>query len=153
MVVLAFAEDSIQLIPDGTLLLNVIIIVVMVAVLNRTLLKPINNILKEREALTAGRLSEAEKTVARVHELLAQYEQELRQARADGYRLMEQQRLAALRVREQKLNDLKDEISASVSKEKAALADQAGALKNTLAAEAHQLAQEISSQILRRPVH
>ena len=46
---LGFAENSIQLVPDGTLILHVIIILVMVFVLNATLYKPINRILEARE--------------------------------------------------------------------------------------------------------
>ena len=45
------AEASIQLVPDATLLLHLVLVVVMVFVLNRTLLKPINDILSEREKL------------------------------------------------------------------------------------------------------
>ena len=55
--VLGFAENSIQLVPDGTLILHVIIILVMVYVLNATLYKPINQILASREKRTRGRLS------------------------------------------------------------------------------------------------
>ena len=46
---LGFAENSIQLVPDGTLLLHVLIILVMVYVLNATLFRPINRILEARE--------------------------------------------------------------------------------------------------------
>jgi len=38
---LGLAENSIQLVPDGTLILHVLIILVMVYVLNATLFKPI----------------------------------------------------------------------------------------------------------------
>ena len=38
------AETSIQLVPDGTLLLHLLMVAIMVFVLNRTLLKPINQI-------------------------------------------------------------------------------------------------------------
>ena len=38
------AEASIQLVPDGTLLLHLLMVAVMVFILNRTLLKPINQI-------------------------------------------------------------------------------------------------------------
>ena len=38
------AEASIQLVPDATLLLHLVLVVVMVFVLNRTLLKPINDV-------------------------------------------------------------------------------------------------------------
>ena len=41
------AEAQIQLVPDGTLLLHVLMVAVMVFILNRTLLKPINEILAE----------------------------------------------------------------------------------------------------------
>ena len=52
-------EASIQLVPDGTLLVHLVMVVVMVFILNRTLLKPINQILEEREKQVAGRLKEA----------------------------------------------------------------------------------------------
>jgi F0F1-type ATP synthase membrane subunit b/b' len=48
MTFVAFAENSIQLVPDGTLFLHIIIILLMVFVLNATLFKPINRILEER---------------------------------------------------------------------------------------------------------
>ena len=71
--VLGFAENSIQLVPDGTLILHVIIILVMVYVLNATLYKPINQILESREKRTRGRLSEAQETLKSVKEKLAKY--------------------------------------------------------------------------------
>ena len=58
--VLGFAENSIQLVPDGTLILHVIIILVMIYVLNATLYRPINQILESREKRTRGRLTEAQ---------------------------------------------------------------------------------------------
>src|SRR5947209_1129969 len=61
---LGFAENSIQLVPDGTLLLHVLIILVMVYVLNATLFRPINRILEARDKRTRGRLTEARKSSA-----------------------------------------------------------------------------------------
>src|SRR5947208_13696459 len=82
---LGFAENSIQLVPDGTLLLHVLIILVMVYVLNATLLKPINRILEARDRRTKGRLSEAEEILRDVSEKLTAYERALRQARGEAY--------------------------------------------------------------------
>ena len=65
--VLGLAENSIQLVPDGTLILHVIIILVMVYVLNATLFKPINQILESREKRTRGRLSEAQEVMKSVN--------------------------------------------------------------------------------------
>ena len=62
---LGFAENSIQLVPDGTLILHVIIILVMVWILNKTLYKPINRILEAREKRTRGRMSEAQEILTR----------------------------------------------------------------------------------------
>ena len=68
---LAFAE-SIQLIPDGTLLIHIVIIISMVFVLNRLLFKPINKILNDRERLTTGSSTEAHGILRRVEEVAAQ---------------------------------------------------------------------------------
>ena len=54
------AESSIQLVPDGTLLLHLLMVALMVAVLNRTLLKPINKILADRDKHILGRVDEAQ---------------------------------------------------------------------------------------------
>src|SRR5919112_6242732 len=95
---LAFAE-SIQLVPDGTLLVHIAIIITMVFVLNRFLFRPVGRILSEREARTRGRTGEARETVQRVKDSLARYETSLRQARAEGYGLLEQQQSAAYEER------------------------------------------------------
>ena len=53
------AETSIQLVPDATLLLHLVMVVVMVFVLDRTLLKPVNRILSERDKEVKTGLSAA----------------------------------------------------------------------------------------------
>ena len=84
MTFVAFAENSIQLVPDGTLFLHIIIILIMVFVLNATLFKPINRILEERERRTRGRSGEAHDILQRVEEKVTQYERTLREARSEG---------------------------------------------------------------------
>ena len=54
MVFLALAENSIQLVPDGTIFLHIALILLMIWVLNRTLFKPVNRILETRERMTGG---------------------------------------------------------------------------------------------------
>jgi len=148
----ALAEGSIQLVPDGTLLLHLVVILIMVGVLNATLFRPINRILAERELLTSGRLSEAQSTLAKVRDRLARYERELREARAESYRLLEQERLQALRERETQIASVKEEVAVWVSKEKANLAHQAARAQSTLKVEARSIAVEIGSQVLRRRI-
>ncbi len=152
MTLLAFAENSIQLVPDGTLFLHILIILVMVFVLNATLFKPINRILEERERRTRGRSGEAHDILQRVEEKVTLYERTLREARATGYQLMEQERAAALSERQASLNAVKDEINSSVAEQKEAIHAQVEDARATLEQEARRIAAEIGSQILHRPI-
>src|SRR5216117_328254 len=109
MIFLALAENSIQLVPDGTLLIHVALILVMVYVLNRTLFKPINKILADREQKTRGQLGAAGDILQRVEEGLSRYERSLFEARAEGYKLLEQERAAAMKNRQERLEVERDE--------------------------------------------
>src|ERR687894_2480284 len=109
------AEASIQLVPDGTLLLHLLMVVVMVVVLNRTLLRPINHILSEREKLVTGRLREAEAMAAESEEKRKQYQDTLREARTAGYKLLEKERTEGLKEKDQKVRQYRDELSREVS--------------------------------------
>jgi len=152
MTFLAFAENSIQLVPDGTLILHIIIILVMVFVLNATLFKPINRILEERERQTRGRSSEAQEILRRVEEKLTHYEHTLREARAEGYRLMEQERATAMSERQAKLNAVREEINQLIAGEKEAIRAQAEEARSTLEKDTRRIAAEIGAQILHRPI-
>jgi F-type H+-transporting ATPase subunit b len=152
MISLAFAENSIQLVPDGTLILHIVIILVMVFVLNATLFKPINRILEEREKRTRGRSGEAQDILQRVEEKLAHYEHTLREARAEGYRLMEQQRAEAMSERQTRLNAVREEVSHLIAEQKNAIREQTEDARATLSTSAQRLAAEIGAQILQRPI-
>ena len=149
---LAFAGNAIQLVPDGTLVFHLILIIVMVAILNATLLKPINRILEERERRTRGRLTEAQTVISTVDDKMREYERQLREARSEGYSLLEQERAKLSTSREQKLGELKTEIGTLLTEEKDRLASEAQQVQKTLRAESQSLAVEISQHILRRPV-
>lgn len=152
MIFLAFAENSIQLVPDGTLFLHIAIILIMVFVLNNTLYKPINRILEERERRTRGRSSEAQDILQRVDEAATKYERSLRDARAEGYRLMERERAEAMSERQAKLNALREEVTQTIATEKDLIRNQAEEARQTLTADARNIAVEIGSQILHRPI-
>ena len=151
-VLLGLSGNSIQLVPDGTLILHGAIIIIMVAVLNWTLFRPINGILEERDRRTSGLLSEAEQTLARIDQSLRQYEQTLRGARAEGYQLLERQRAEAIRERERQIASARELLSKQTSSEKQQIRSQAEVARATLSKEATRIALKISSQILGRPV-
>jgi F-type H+-transporting ATPase subunit b len=144
------AETSIQLVPDGTLLLHLLMVALMVFILNRTLLKPINEILAERERLVTGRRLEAEKLAAETDEKLRKYNEALHEARVDGYRLLEKERTEGLKQREEKLRQYREQFLKDVAAQVEATRHQEEAAKRELEAEAASISDLISSQILRR---
>lgn len=149
-VVLALSESSIQLVPDGTLVLHLALLVILVVVLNATLLKPINQILEERERLTTGELEKARRAFSQVDAELKRYEDALREARAQSYRRLEVERSTVMRERENRIRSLKGELRLLLDREKGAIARQAEEARATLALESGRIGLEISSHILGR---
>ncbi len=149
---LGLAENSIQLVPDGTLILHVLIILVMVYVLNATLFKPINQILAAREKRTRGRLTEAQEVLANVSEKMTEYERALRAARTEAYAFTEHERAGAMQDRQQQLDEMRARLTESTSREKESIQRQAEAARVTLEVEARRIAVEIGTLVLSRPI-
>ena len=145
------AEASIQLVPDASLLLHLILVVVMVVVLNQTLLKPMNRILSEREKQITGRLREAEAMAAEGQGKIKKYNDTLREARAAGYKLLEKERAEGLKEKEQKLRQSRDELSKDVAAQVHQIRKQEQVVRGELEGQAATIGNLISSQILRRP--
>lgn len=149
---LAFAENTIQLVPDGTLFLHIFLIILMVFILNVTLFRPINKILEERERHTHGRSDEAREILKRVESSVVKYEGSLREARAEGYQLLERQRGEAMSWRQGELASLREELNQNVEQEKSAIQAQAQQAQVNLESDTKRIAGEISRQILGRPI-
>ena len=144
------AEASIQLVPDGTLLFHLFLVVVMVVVLNRTLLKPINQILAEREKQIANRMSEAQALAGETDEKVRKYNNTLREARSEGYRLLEKERAESLKAKEERLKQSREQVSKEVAVQVEATRYQEQSVKRELEGQAAEMGHLISSQILRR---
>ena len=145
------AETSIQLVPDGTLLLHLLMVVVMVFILNRTLLKPINRILAERERQVEGSLKEAQMMAAETEEKLNRYNAALHEARVDGYKLLEKERAEGLKEKDEAVRLYRDQMSQEVAARIESTRRQEESVKKELEGHAGAISSLISSQILRRP--
>jgi|SRR5215216_1002503 len=145
------AEASIQLVPDGTLLLHLLMVAVMVFILNRTLLKPINRILAERERQVEGRLREAQMMAAETEEKLKRYNATLHEARVDGYKLLEKERAEGLKQKDEALRLYREQMSQEVAARIETTRRQEESVKKELEGQAGAISSLISSQILRRP--
>lgn len=150
MVVLALAGNAIQLVPDGTLVFHLVLIVVMVSLLNATLLKPINRILAERERRTKGSSAEAQTALSIASDKVSDYQRRLREARTKGYTLLEEVRRNAARERELKIAGVQAEVSRWIDQEKQSLKREEEAAKSSLIKDAEARAFEIGGRILGR---
>lgn len=144
----ALFAESIQLMPDGTLFLHIAIILLMIYVLNRTLFKPVNKILAEREEMARTGKGTAAEIIKKVEAGLSNYEQTLRQARTEGYQLMENARAEATQQRQTALESVKDEVTQTVENNHAILNQQVTVARGTLETDARRIATQLRSQIL-----
>lgn len=148
MFLLAFQE--VRLVPDGTLLIHIALILIMIWVLNRTLFRPVNRIIEARERNKGGHSSEAQKILKNVGEKQSRIEAARLEARSEGYELIERERAQAVAVRQQKIGAVKEEVAELTARENSELARQTEQTRATLAAEAERIAERISSSILKR---
>ena len=146
-------EATIQLVPDGTLLLHLLMVVVMVFILNRTLLKPINRILAEREKQVEGRLKEAQALAAETEQKLKTYNDALHAARVDGYKLLEKERADALKAKDEKVRLEREHSSREVAMQLDNIKLQEQSVKMELETQAASISSLISAQVLRRRNH
>lgn len=148
---MVLAENSIQLVPDGSLLLHLLMVALMVFILNRTLLKPINQILSEREKQVTGRRREARALAAETDEKLRKYQEALHEARVDGYKLLEKERAEGLKQKDEKVRVYREQLSKEVASQVENIRQQEQSVKGELESQAASIGSLISSQILRRP--
>ncbi|HEY6229800.1 MAG TPA: ATP synthase F0 subunit B [Pyrinomonadaceae bacterium] len=150
MIALALAGSAIQLVPDGTILFHLVLIVVMVSLLNATLLKPVNRILEERERRTKGSASEAQAALANATEKIQQYQRSLREARNSGYAQLDEKRRSASRERDLQVAEVRAEVTRWIDQEKQALKKDEEDARLSLVKDAEARALEIGGRILGR---
>ena len=143
-------EATIQLVPDGTLLLHLLMVVVMVFIVNRTLLGPINRILAEREKQVEGRLKEAQALAAETEQKLKTYNDALHAARVDGYKLLEKERAEGLKAKDEKVRLEREHTSREVAMQLENIKLQEQSVKRELETQAASISRLISAQVLRR---
>ena len=150
---IAMAEGGTSmLMPDGSLLVTLILFLALVPLLNRILFKPITHVLEERDRLTAGSDTQTTAIVRTIEERLEAYEEGIREARSEGYRTVEQRRNAAVADRQEKIAAARADAEAKIAEARAQIGAEADTARGRLEADARQIAAEISSTLLGRAV-
>ena len=147
MVLLAF--QNVALIPDGTVCIHIALILLMIWVLNRFLFRPVNRVLETRERKTGGRSTEAQEILKTIGEKQLRYDEAMREARGEGYELIEKERAVAVAERQSKVGAVKEEVAELVAQEHQELERQTNQARSAIAADAERMAERISAAILR----
>ena len=148
MTFLAFA-GNVQLIPDGTLLIHIGLILFMIWVLNRTLFGPITKVIEAREGKKGGAKGPAGEILEQVADKKASYESEIRKTRLAGYQMIESERESALSKKQSAVQGAKNEVAEKLAKEIADIDHATGSAKEEIQREADKLADKITATILK----
>src|ERR1044072_1810978 len=152
-VALAFAEGGGNIIsPNGSLVFILVLFLLFVFVMNRLLFRPIGRVLDERQVLTEGATSEARAPSRRYQAKLADYESSIRQARAESYKKLEQDRAVALEERRLRIEAAKRETGGMIEQAKSEIEQQVSSARAALESESRQIAETISRTVLGRAV-
>ena len=87
---------------------------------------------------------------AETDEKLKQYSATLREARTEGYRLLEKERTAAIKAKDEKIRLYREEMSKTVAAQVANTRQQEEKVRAELESQAAVIGDLISSQIIRR---
>jgi F-type H+-transporting ATPase subunit b len=150
---LAFAEGGGDIIsPDGSLVFVLFLFLILVFILNRILFRPVGRVLDERQTLTEGATNEARAARRTYDARLAEYEANIRQARAESYKRSEQERAAAVEERRHLIDEAKLHAHEQIEDAKREIEQQVVHARAALESESRQIAERISRTVLGRTV-
>jgi F0F1-type ATP synthase membrane subunit b/b' len=148
---LALAEGGGNILtPDGSILVVFLIFIALVPILNRAVVKPITDVLAERERRTSGAHTDSLATTARIEHRLGEYEEGITSARGEGYQLLESRRALAMSERQTAVEAARAAAQRTIDEAKARVGAEAEAAKGRLAADARDIAREITATVLGR---
>jgi F-type H+-transporting ATPase subunit b len=128
-----------------------LIVLVFYIVLRFLFFKPLLAIMAEREARTAGAQKAAESAQVAAAEKVKQYQEALKNARAQVYAEQEAARKKLLDERAAQLKDVRTKTATQVSAAKDGIAREVATARRELEASAGQLAAEIARRVLQAP--
>jgi F-type H+-transporting ATPase subunit b len=145
-------EASEALNINYSLVVVMILFVVYHLLMKVTFYRPLFKVMEEREARTDGALELASRDDERRRELLEKYEQQIRQARVDGYEKVDAARQQALARRSEEVAkmdlELREQMSSAKSEIETAFVEQKAILEEQTRALAEMMADRVLSREL-----
>jgi F-type H+-transporting ATPase subunit b len=135
---------------DASIIPAIIIFLVLIAVLNRLLFKPLQKVQAERESRTTGLMNEAQSKMNNQMNLLNEYQATIKNARMDAYHQQEKLRAEAMKKRAEVLANARTAGEQMIQESRISILAQVEVAKRQLDAEAQDLARGVASTILGR---
>ena len=138
------------MIPDLSVVWIIVFVLVLSVILDRLLLRPVTQVMQQREGAIRSARDLAESSRAKAQAAGDEFESKTRQARAEVYRQMEEKRRAALERRAQIVATTRGEIERTTADATARLRSQAEAARAQIDRDADTLATSIVERVLGR---
>ena len=136
---------------DWSIIPAIIIFVLTIIIVNTLLFRPVLKVQAERESRTTGLMSRTRRDLDHHMRLFDEYQVTIRNARIEGYRLVEKSRARALQYRAGVLENSRDSAEQLIREGRELIRDQIVDAKVRLERDALEIARQIASAILQRP--
>jgi F-type H+-transporting ATPase subunit b len=135
---------------DWSIIPAIIIFLIMIVALNYLLFRPVTRIQAERENRTSGLMSQTRQDLAHQMHLFDQFQATIKNARMEGYRLIDKARSEALLRRSAAMDQARNNAEQLMRMSRESIRNQVTAAKARLEGEAQEMARGIASAILHR---
>ena len=135
---------------DWSIVPAIIIFVLTILALNYLLFRPVLRVQAEREKRTTGLMTQTRRDLDHHLQLFDQYQATIKNARMEGYRLIEKARSEALLYRSSTLESGRNDAEQLIREARDSIKSQVLAAKVRLEYEAQEMARRIASAILQR---
>ncbi|ORJ58261.1 ATP synthase F0 subunit B [Geothermobacter hydrogeniphilus] len=135
---------------DITLVIQFVNFVILMAILNMVLYRPLRRMIEQRKETIEGNRRAADDLEASIEEKMTRYQQQLQEARLKGNQERAALRQAALEEESKTLGAAHEQASAKLQAIKEQVAAEAAVAREALKKETEALAGEIASKILGR---
>jgi F-type H+-transporting ATPase subunit b len=136
--------------PDLSVVWVILFVLLLTAVLNRLLYKPLLRVMEERQRAITSARELAERSAAEATRAAGEFERKTGEARAELYRQMDEMRRTAMDERAAIVTRTREEAEAEIAAASAKLQAEADEARRRLAADAESLGAAVAERILGR---
>lgn len=148
----ALAKESNFLIPNGTFLVELAAFVIILVVIGRFVIPPVQAAMRQRRALIRGQFDEAEEARERAEAAEAAYRAAMTEARAEASRIREEARTKGQQIIDELKATAQSEADRIAAEGRQQLSDSRAALAPELRAEIGALAVDLAGRIVGESV-